>query len=176
MKAPQFKPNDKIVPDAYHGTSKDIAEKIKKDGKFVHSTGEDQYLGNGVYFFESSEWHAKNWAVGRFKGEKIGIIIAEINLGKCLELSNKEHRDFLRDTAIDLQKSGYKITDALVIDFIIKKFPNMVDTVRASYMGLKYQHAKKIFPGSHFYDYQQLMICVKNQSNIINFSITYTGP
>jgi hypothetical protein len=173
MKSIQSKYPDKTVPDAYHGTSKDNAEKIEKEG-FNPSTGEDDFLGNGVYFFESSEWHAKNWARRRHKD--IGVIIAEIRLGNCLELNNKEHRDLIRETAVGLVKSGYKdITDTVVINFITVKWPSMIDTVRASYLGPKFQHAKKIFPGSRFYDFQQLMICVKNLNNIISYDIAYVG-
>lgn len=82
---------DKIVPDAYHGTRSDYAQNVIQNKKFHISTGKEQYLGDGVYFFEGSKWNAKDWARRKFKGEQIGIIKATINLWKCLDLNNKEH-------------------------------------------------------------------------------------
>jgi hypothetical protein len=171
----EIEDKQKIVPDAYHGTSQETAEQIQKEERFLPSTGEDQYLGNGVYFFESSEWHARDWARKRCGDGKIGIICAGIDLGRCLDLNNGEHRGFIKTVAIKLAKmSGKAVTDALVINFITS-YSAKVDTVRASYLGVNYQGGKKIFPGSHFYDYSQLMICVKNLGNIKKFSITYLG-
>jgi hypothetical protein len=173
MKGPKIKPVDEIVPDAYHGTSKDNAEKIKKGGKFVRSTGNDQYLGDGVYFFDSSEWHAKDWARRRYT--EIGVICAEIKLGKCLDLYNKEHLSFLQEKFKELQKKLGQPTlkDAVVINWIAGDFHTKIDTVRALHVR---KSSKKIFPGSHFYEDTVIMICVKNSDHIISFDITYLGP
>jgi hypothetical protein len=170
MKAPQIKPSGKTVPDAYHGTSKDIAVKIKHNG-FTPSE-EDDYLGNGVYFFESSEWHAQQWA--RKKYSEIGVICAEIELGNCLELYKKEHQDLIKDTCKEVQKKlGLKnLKDGIIINWITRDFKVKVDTVKALYT---IGGSKKIFPGSHFYEDTVMMICVKNLSNIVRFSITYSG-
>lgn len=173
----QFKYPDKKVPDAFHGTSWVIAEEIIKDGKFQQSTGDDQYLGDGVYFFESSEWHAKDWDRRRFIGREIGVFCASINLGHCLDLNNRDHLSFIKTIAIKLAKMrGKPVTDAGVINYIAS-FPskNMVDTVRASYYAFHYRGGERIFPGSHFYDYSQLMICVRNPNNIEDYSISYKG-
>jgi len=53
---------EKIIPDAYHGTDFASACNILREKKFRTSTGEHQYLGDGVYFFESSIQEAQNWA------------------------------------------------------------------------------------------------------------------
>jgi hypothetical protein len=173
----KFKNPDKVVPDAYHGTSQKRAEKIIKDREFLPSTGEDQYLGDGFYFFESSEWHAKDWARRRFRGEEIGVICAIIYLGNCLDLNNRDHVSFVKTVAVKLAKmSGRPVTDAIVINYITT-FPsaNPIDTVRASHYGILYQGGRRIFPGSHFLDFSQLMICVKNVNNIKDASISYRG-
>ncbi len=125
----EIKDSGKNVPDAYHGTSQQIAEEIQAGGKFLPSTGEKQFLGDGVYFFESSERHARDWARNIRKFEEIGIICAAINLGRCLELNNKAHRDFIRFTAMKLEKmSGRKmITDAFVINFGMSQFKVVIN-------------------------------------------------
>ena len=83
---------EKIVPDAYHGTSMQESEEILRDGGFICSNHDELYLGMGVYFFESSEWNAKDWASRRawkkFRTDNIGILRATINLGRCLDLNN----------------------------------------------------------------------------------------
>ncbi|MEA3545209.1 MAG: hypothetical protein U9R69_08330, partial [Thermodesulfobacteriota bacterium] len=50
---------EKIVPDAYHGTSLNIAHNVLDSGKFKVSNSSDDWLGSGVYFFESSLLFAK---------------------------------------------------------------------------------------------------------------------
>lgn len=172
----EIKDFGKNIPDAYHGTSQQIAEEIEDSGKFLPSTGEKQYLGDGVYFFESSERHAKEWARNVRKFREIGIFCASINLGRCLELNDKAHRDFVSVTGKKLQKmSGRKtITDAFVINFITNNFATKIDAVRACFVDPDYDGGK-LFPGSRFYNYSQLIVCVKTLQNIMEFSITYKG-
>jgi len=172
-----IKQYEKIVPDAYHGTDLASAENIVATRTFVPSNGEDDYLGEGIYFFEGSEWHARDWAKRKAKGKPVGTICAFINLGRCLDLSNKEHRDFLRKIALKLvtERRVPQVSDALVINFVTVTFKGRVDTVRAVYCNPNYREGAKIFPGSRFYDYSQLMICVKNPRCILDISMAYMG-
>ena len=57
----------------FHGTGVEAAEKIMETQKFVKSTGLDELLGNGVYFFQyplDAKWwcqagpHRKNYQTG----------------------------------------------------------------------------------------------------------------
>ena len=164
----------KIIPDAYHGTDFDSACKISSDKEFDPSNDEDDYLGSGVYFFESSRWHAKDWANRKAKRngfDSYAIIKAQIDLGRCLDLNNFEHRKYLTTVVRDFERRGaVDINDAVAINFLAAQMP--IDTVRANYV---VPEKGKIFKGSRFYDYSCLMICVRNAEAISNMSIDYTG-
>lgn len=165
---------EKIIPDAYHGTKAKFARNICKNG-FKISTGEKQFLGDGVYFFESSMIHAQNWARKQkeHSGEIIGVIKSVVNLGRCLDLHDKEHIELIADVAERLKKRINKnITDAVAINFIATNF-NSIDSVRATYFS---PHVKNmIFEGSRFYEYVRLMICIRNLKNILKISLAYEG-
>ncbi len=164
----------KIVPDAYHGTSKPAAQKIISTGQFEPSTDPDLYLGDGVYFFESSIQHAIDWARKKFGvTSSLGIIRAAIKMGRCLNLTLPEHQVFCLQVKEELE--GYERrdwTDAAVINYIAENivFP---DTVRAVFLpGAK--KARKMFPGSHFFKDIQIFICVKSVDNILQKKLCHT--
>ncbi len=164
----------KTVPDAFHGTDFDSACKIISDKEFYPSNDEDDYLGSGVYFFEASRWHAKDWVIRKANRNgfaSYAIIKAEINLGRCFDLNNFEHRKYLTEVVQVFEKRGaVGINDAVVINFFATQIP--IDTVRANYV----VPAKgKVFEGSRFYDYSCLMICVRNTELISNMAIDFTG-
>lgn len=165
----KFTESNKIIPDAYHGTKYDYALKISKENKFIPAADSNAFLGSGVYFFESSIWHAKEWAKKKYVGEDVGIINAVINLGRCLDLHNQEHKFFLADFRERLKKKGkdIEITDALVINLITTINPE-IDTVRVTHIQAQY---KKIFEESRFFDYSQLIICVKNLNRILKITL-----
>ncbi|MGB8993059.1 MAG: hypothetical protein WCD80_13480 [Desulfobaccales bacterium] len=166
----------KIVPDAFHGTLlKNVAE-ILSEG-FRLSRGPSQFLGDGIYFFESSEWHAKNWALRhRERGtDRIAVIQAIINLGHCFDLHNAEYRGLAREIKTNLERKGTKkITDAVVINLLATKF-TIIDSVRATYISTEHGRGQRIFEGSRFFEYVQLMICVRKVENITNPFMVYSG-
>lgn|GEM_PF-1272033 len=171
----QIRYYDKLVPDAYHGTTHDSARQIIAKQEFIPSAGEDEYLGFGVYFFEGSELDAKEWArkrVGR-RG-KIAVIQAVVNLGRCLDLNVREHRKFVQDTVRHLgtKRRVPGVTDAMVINFIGANFKPEIDTVRALYPPRDPGNTR-LFPGSRLWDFVRLVICVRNVRNIIKFSKCY---
>lgn len=161
--------SDKIIPDAYHGTSLGNAQLIDSERRFRPSRGEDNYLGDGVYFFESSRRHAYLWASKHNVSPPgpIAVICAQIRLGRCLDLHNLEHRNYLKTVANLFRERGVKkINDAIVINFLAGKVP--IDTVRAPHVQ---PGIGKIFDESRFFDYFSLMICVRNHECIQDFDI-----
>ncbi|HUT44222.1 MAG TPA: hypothetical protein VMW95_07775 [Desulfobacterales bacterium] len=167
---------NKIVPDAFHGTRLEHARKIHQDKKFMSGYNEKSYLGDGVYFYESSLEYAKIWARKNSNNGRIGVIRSYINLGRCLDLHDREHLDFLRKTASDLSERTEKtISDAFVINFVAEITGNKIDTVRATYTRNIKKFGTKVFSGSHFYYENELIICVRNLKNILTFSLIYRG-
>ncbi|WP_125762868.1 hypothetical protein [Companilactobacillus hulinensis] len=55
--------------NAYHGTSYEIANKIKNERKFIYHERPGHWLGNGVYFFMEDPDAAKWWARSKFKSD-----------------------------------------------------------------------------------------------------------
>jgi len=162
--------SNKLIRDAFHGTSKANAESIIQSRRFIYSRGEDCYLGDGVYFFESGLEHAKWWAEKKFSGQQIGIIIAHIQLGKCLELGNPQCIELIRlaKAQIETARFSERITDAFVINFITAIIDRQIETVRG-YFPVK--ATGKIFPGSHIYANVRVTICVKKYDNILHYNI-----
>ncbi|NQT68696.1 MAG: hypothetical protein HQ552_03855 [Desulfobacteraceae bacterium] len=169
---------NKIVPDAFHGTELETARKIRNDKKFIINLSEQNYLGDGVYFYEASLEHAKIWGRRKSKNGKIGVIRSAINLGRCLDLHNKDHLNFLRETANGLSGRTKKVlTDTFVINFVAQladNSGNKIDTIRATH-ARNIRLSAKIFRGSRFYYDIALMICVRNLKNIITCSLIYKG-
>lgn len=168
-----FKHIEKIVPDAYHGTSLQNAKKIVDTKEFTYNHNKSHYLGDGIYFFESSLSNAIYYAERR--NAFVGIIKSQINLGYCLNLHDREHLNFVKETAKSLEeRKGSTLTDAFVINFIATKAD--IDTVRATYIATRSSGTReKIFSGSRFFHEQQLMICVRKKENILSYALCYQG-
>ena len=163
---------EKIIPDAYHGTTNDFADKIISKSKFAASTGDQQYLGDGAYFFESSLGSAKWW--GRNAARKRSLtgfsaIRAVLNLGRCLDFNNCDHAKLIADVRNQLACRGVKdLNDAVVINFIGGKCD--VDSVRACY---GYNKSKYVFNGSRFKTNVYIMICMRNLNLISGIELVY---
>ena len=163
---------EKIIPDAYHGTTNAFADIIMGESKFGASTGDQQYLGDGAYFFESSLSSAKWW--GRKTARKHSLtgfsaIKAVLNLGRCLDFNNGEHTKFIADVRNQLAVRGVNnINDAVVINFIGEQYG--IDSVRACH---GYNRSNYIFSGSRFKINVYIMICMRNLNLISGIELAY---
>ena len=161
-----------IIPEAYHGTAMARAREIAETGAFRTSRKKSNHLGDGVYFYEGSEWHAAQWAKRITSDGNIGIICASINLGKCFDLHNYAHRRLLRHVRGKLRRKGIEgITDALVINFYANNIEQF-DTIRAT---RTVPEKGKIFPESRYHEFTELVICVRNLKMILNIQLTFQG-
>lgn len=158
MKSFQISSYNKIIPDAYHGTSYENALNIHKEQSFNSSLGDKHYLGDGVYFFEGSSKHAENWAKKVKNFSQIGILKAVINLGKCLDLNIPEHMGLIQRVHEKLIKQNVQyLSDGFVINATAKIVE--IDTVRWSYTK---PDLGTIYKGSRFFKVAQIIICVRN--------------
>lgn len=159
-------PLEKEIPDAYHGTDYESARGIVAGSKFTPSKGKDQYLGEGVYFFEGSQWHAKDWAKRKAEREEkkeYAVIEATVSLGKLLDFNNGDHRRYIRFFAQELEKKRGvpKLNDAIVINLLAKQ--TTIDTIKATYCR---PEMGKVFDNSRFFYYTCPILCVRNMNNI----------
>lgn len=72
----------------YHGCSRDAAERILEEQRFLSSTNAYDWLGEGIYFWEYAPYRAMDWAEVKCapSGEEPAVIGAHIRLGRCLNL------------------------------------------------------------------------------------------
>jgi hypothetical protein len=160
---------DKVIPDAYHGTSKAFAENIIRTKKFQPSSGDDCYLGDGIYFFEAGKGHAKWWATKQYPGTQIALIIAVVQLGRCLDLGNPEHIALVSFTREEIKKKGApeNLTDTAVINFLTSKIDKEIETIRGYFHG----SPLRLFSESKIFEITHVIICVKKHDNILNFRL-----
>ncbi|KIH76261.1 hypothetical protein SAMN05660860_00121 [Geoalkalibacter ferrihydriticus] len=163
----------KIVPDAYHGTTLISAGKIFKEG-FNPSTGPRHWLGDGVYFHESSSYFAEREGrrAARERGladPQIGVICATINLGRCLNLNTYEHAEAVKVAKENLIARGKKdVTDAVAINFVA--LLEGADVVKCSFVW-----KKDLKVGERLFLYNPVLICVRNTQNILSMHLHYKG-
>jgi hypothetical protein len=102
----------------FHGCDKTVAERVLGDAGKQHlkrSTNRHDWLGNGIYFWESSPQRAMEWAefvrdnpeVSSGKVENPAVVGAIIDLGYCGMLHDRAFLDELRE-AHDLLTQAHK--------------------------------------------------------------------
>lgn len=179
----EFSPFAKIVPDAYHGTDVANVQSIQNNG-FRIGTGGTLHLGDGVYFYEGSKAHAKGYLRIRDKTgnpPKVAVFRCEINLGKYIDLHNKEHTDTLRKFAGQIQslafdnpafrkKHNINSKEDVTEGFIINLAASLTDadTVRGTYWS---DHP--LYAGSKIAGNARLVIAVRNLNKILATHLDY---
>jgi hypothetical protein len=164
---PEMPDVKKEVPDAYHGTSWVVAQKIVSGGFIVMRTP-GSFMGDGVYFYEGSVILARHHAVTRKRRKQYGILKATIKLGRCLDLNTPEHYGMLQDTyglLVGAGKDPEKLTDMFIINFFASR--TAVDTVKWTMCP---EASREIYPNSRIHG-NEPMICVRNTDNITDISI-----
>ena len=171
FRVPPIKYIQKILPDCFHGTDIASYKSVCNDG-FHHSTGPEQFLGDGVYFWEGSELLAVRWAIKKTKrarAQTYVVIQATIDLGYCLDLTKPEHLEIVEEAAQKLKAEtpSYVINDPVVINFIDYAIQKL-DTIRS----INPKSKKLIFKGSRFLSNVEPIICVRNTENILYFELS----
>ncbi|RIK95540.1 MAG: hypothetical protein DCC73_04050 [Proteobacteria bacterium] len=174
---------------AYHGCDQKIGEQILT-GKATFKKSEEDYdwLGPGVYFWESDPHRAREWAEDKKRRgilKKPFVIGAAIDLGHCLDLMSREDLSLLKkayDSLREIHEKDSKLgplptnsggddrfmrrLDCAVIKrlhYIIAANENLqpYDTVR----GL-FTEGNPLFPGSGFQERSHIQIAVCNFDSI----------
>ena len=157
----------------YHGCENEVADRIiAHNEEFTLSTNQNDWLGDGVYFWEANPYKALDWAKEK-KFERPAVVGAIIDLGNCLDLLNQNDQDEVSRSFDDLKKSfealgesnplpenniktGNHVLDCMVInnlhqDNIFQQIPPY-DTVRGMFQEVSARalyHTSAIFRGSH---------------------------
>lgn len=170
----------------YHGTTKDNADVIVKDQFMLPSVGDDQWLGEGFYFYFDVEY-AFRWILIKYTNnftnkytnnydniyEEYSIVSAEIHINseRLFDLDNINHRLLFISVKTEISK---KIEQSVKYRDKVKNNRTVVDGVVFNYLfkymkyGEKYDAVKAVFPISYIFDDSRMdylpepQLCVKN--------------
>lgn len=176
----EFSHLTKIVPDAFHGTDAANVPSIRKNGLRI-GTGGTLYFGDGVYFYEGSKEHAIGYPKLKDKKKKVAVFRCEINLGNCIDLHNKQHKNALQGFAAKIRHMAFdspafrkkhnitaleQITEPFIIN--LAAIICGADTVRGT-IG----HDIPLYSGSRISADGRLVIAVRNLDKILVTSLEY---
>ena len=89
----------------YHGCDRSVADAVVlRDAHFIPSDKKYDWVGPGVYFWESDPLRAWEWADARAKekGGKPAVVGAIIDLRNCLDLLNRIDQEMVRAAHMSL--------------------------------------------------------------------------
>jgi len=179
---------------AYHGCDLDLGENLLSGTKFLKPSSNDyDWLGPGVYFWESNPQRALEFAHEK-RDRAVGIrkpfvVGAVIDLGLCLDLTTKDSIEILKDTHRSLVRTiaptggpmpvngpenWRRRLDCAVIQFLHlirqSQASEPIDTVRGIFT-----EGNPIYSGSAFLEKTHVQIAVVNP-NCIKAIFRVQGP
>jgi len=184
----------------YHGCEKATgASVVRGETSLLHSQGLFDWLGSGMYFWESDRNRAMEWASDKKYGTPIKepyVIGAVIDLGNCLDLLHRDSSDILRDAYdgfVEVQTAAKKpmpinlnykqeedpdgeqrVLDCAVLNHLLKRLegPENIEGVpRYDTVRAYFREGKRIYSGSGFHQKNHSQIVVRNDACIKGFFI-----
>lgn len=165
----------------YHGTKAEIADRLVAGEAFEHSRNEDEWLGDGIYFWEYAPKQAWWWAKKLKRFEEPAVVGAMIRLGNCFDLLDPMNLRVLRAAYArlkeDLDRKGiplpanrrqYRDLDCAVFNYFYneaREAGTAIDSARGVYVPT--DGAQRIWRGSWIYDQAHIQICVRNAHNVV---------
>ena len=177
----------------FHGCDRTTADAVLSgNGHLKSSSNKYDWLGGGVYFWESDPWRALLFAQECMTKKHLtaGVVTtpyvvgAVIDLGHCFNLLSvsalqeaKEAHDYLEavygafGTAPPINKGlemGARFLDRAVIDTVHQQRKRRriepYDSVRAAYI-----EGEKLYPGAGFHERNHIQLAVRSTSRILGY-------
>jgi hypothetical protein len=174
----------------FHGCDHEVGEAIlRNDEQHLKKSQNDyDWLGKGIYFWESNPQRALEFAEERAQGgknskghiEKPFVIGAVINLRRCLNLSDSSALHEVQEAYADMyfslsaeevlpRNSGkLKRLDCAVFEFLHRNREHLnladYDSVRGTY-----QEGEPLFTGTELRHQDHTQICVRNTDCILGY-------
>jgi hypothetical protein len=169
-----------LIPfTGYHGSTTVKCQDILKCNYFTESHKQDEWLGNGIYFFERNQWYAVWWARDCKNYNPYGVLEASINAEetRILDLTLPEKLEELDDIAEILSEKRRRspsyankiITDSMVINWLfnnIRKF----DLAIGIFDDTHYQRRHIEYYRSRIRAHQ-IQLCVRDSNCISNIQL-----
>jgi hypothetical protein len=163
----------------YHGTRRSTALRIVQGLEgYKRSENKDDWLGQGIYFWEHAPKQAWAWARQRQKiqrwNEEVAVLASMIRLGNCFDLLDPDNLQELavleREFAVSERMAGRtvprnrnksKYYDCAVLQFAylsLERQGDPVDTCRAVFV----PSAQRLWAFSGIYQNAHIQLCVRN--------------
>lgn len=159
----------------YHGCSREVADRLIGGEAFRPSQNPYDWLGDGVYFWESDPVRALQWAndaVARKSYNDAAVIGAVLDLELCLDLTTQSSLDVIRTAYEDLQtlvdslgetlvenRSGLlRQRDNAVLNYLYESMPEpKFQTVRGVFT-----EGDWLYPGARIHSQTHVQIAVRD--------------
>ncbi|MDB5323635.1 MAG: hypothetical protein JWN40_5266 [Phycisphaerales bacterium] len=185
-------PSDPVIPTlsflqydrtviAYHGTTRELANRLVNGDVFEASDTEDEWLGTGIYFWEHAPKQAWHWATQTRKYPNPAVVGAVLRLGNCFDMCDPGNivllHAFRDDLVAGLKDAGQPIPknyrrfmklDCAVFNRVYNASTDgghPIDSFRAVYVPTDKQ--KRIWKGSWIYAETHVQISIRNASKIL---------
>jgi hypothetical protein len=157
--------------EGFHGTFADRARVIVAEQRMIASSNPWDWLGNGIYFWESYEERAWNWAELQARpGDELGVVRATIQFGTCLDLDSHLFDGMLQQAFSELQaqcaktcqplpenRHGNRARDCAVTNILCENLERPIDTVRGTFL-----EGREPYPGAGHRTASHQQVCVRN--------------
>lgn len=135
----------------YHGTSRESAEQILRDGFEIRSKPWD-WLGDGVYFWQDAPRRAslwgEEWTTGGARSAEVSVVKARLSLEDCIDLLDVGWNEVLEETVglfqerllrsgrkLENKSRGRHMWDAAFFNFLVGQLESSgikVGSIRAA--------------------------------------------
>lgn len=183
----------------YHGTGLSRALRlVNRIGNFTWSEKDYDWLGRGVYFWEYAPRQALEFARIRRRqyrekakktaederraSEPLAVVACTIRLGFCLDLTEPDNLEYLRESyefyredmaaagrALPENSRKYRKLDRAVFEYTYQQIEEQqhvkVDTARGIYVPAG--GAKRIWAGSWISRETHIQLCVRNPASLL---------
>lgn len=150
----------------YHGTSKEYAENILNNQRFLPSIGEKQWLGHGIYFYPNFE-DALDWAKKyHFNNEAVIHALIYVDDDEIIDFDTSEGKNLFHDIVwlmgeqLNLSKTQIQKNQCIVCNAIWET--NKKIKVLKAHFGKEQTHFRTLID----YREQRLEFCVRDTSII----------
>ncbi|GEM_PF-2487115 len=165
--------------NGFHGTNIDRAKLILRHGFLLSQNGDD-WLGDGVYFWEETPRRAQWWA-RQIHGEETAVIGSRLLLYHCMDLSEHNWQGFLTDIyqafADGRRHSGRPLPsqrptigphpmDCVIVNQAIAELRARgvaIFAVRSAF-----RSGRELWPQSAFHHHDHVQIAIRNPSLILS--------
>jgi hypothetical protein len=169
----------------FHGCRKSVYDAVIKKSRPLEPSGNSyDWLGGGIYFWENSYARALDWAQSRYASEA-AVIGAVIDLGYCLNLTDYQNAEYIREGYFSLKKyferGGIPLPQNKNAgdseDWLIRNLDcaviNRIHTLNGiigrkpfdSVRGI-FTEGKPMYPGAGFRGKTHVQLCIRNISCI----------